>query len=218
MNIEFFPNSEETYNDVPSPTSAKNFIPQWYKDIKPVDSLNVKNCMPFLDTLSSGYVQTTWEDIYVEKTENSFRVHHKDAVPLFKTRDVSDISIAHLFYPIEFVWQRYWSIKLPKGYSALVTHPLNRYDLPFVTLSGIVDFDNYSNVQVGSLPFYLYQDFEGLIPKGTPMFQIIPIKREDWTAVKKEYNEEYWNEKTSVFSDLKSGVYKKMFWEKKSFE
>ena len=83
---------------------------------------------------------------------------------------------------------------------------------------GIVDFDSYSNVQVGSLPFYLYKDFEGLIPKGTPMFQIIPIKREDWTAVKNEYDQKSWDEKISVFSDLKSGVYKKMFWQKKSFE
>jgi hypothetical protein len=174
--------------------------------------------MPFLDTLSSGYIQTTWADIYVEKTDNSFTIHHEESIPLFKNRDVSDINIAHLFYPIEFVWQRYWSVKLPKGYSALVTHPLNRYDLPFVTLSGIVDFDSYSNVQVGSLPFYLYKDFEGLIPKGTPMFQIIPIKREDWTAVKNEYDQKSWDEKISVFSDLKSGVYKKMFWQKKSFE
>jgi hypothetical protein len=29
-------------------------------------------------------------------------------------------------------------------------------------------------------PFVIEENFEGIIPKGTPMFQVIPFKRENW--------------------------------------
>jgi len=31
---------------------------------------------------------------------------------------------------------------MPAGYSLLITHPFNRHDLPFVTLTGLVDADS----------------------------------------------------------------------------
>src|SRR5215475_8103617 len=36
-----------------------------------------------------------------------------------------------------------WTIEAPEGYAVLLTHPLNRVDLPFTTLTGIVDCDRY---------------------------------------------------------------------------
>jgi len=33
-------------------------------------------------------------------------------------------------------FNNFWTIESPPGYSLLVTHPVNRYDLPFVTLTG----------------------------------------------------------------------------------
>ena len=55
---------------------------------------------------------------------------------------------------------------------------MNRFDLPFYTMSGIVESD------IWGLPvftaFFLQKDFIGVIPKGTPIFQIIPFKRDDW--------------------------------------
>lgn len=32
-----------------------------------------------------------------------------------------------------------WAIEAPPGHSVLFTHPLNRYDLPLITLAGLVD-------------------------------------------------------------------------------
>jgi hypothetical protein len=32
----------------------------------------------------------------------------------------------------------YWTLEVPEGWQILVTHPLNRPDLPFQTLSGVV--------------------------------------------------------------------------------
>jgi hypothetical protein len=50
---------------------------------------------------------------------------------------------------------------------------------PFTILDGIVDTDSY-NAPV-NFPFVLNDwGFEGLIPAGTPMAQVIPFKRESW--------------------------------------
>ena len=50
----------------------------------------------------------------------------------------------------------------------------------FRILPGIVDTDDsYSPV---NFPMVINDpDFEGLIPKGTPIAQVIPFKRESWT-------------------------------------
>lgn len=220
MNISFYPGSEGAYEKIQHPVPAKSIIPKWYKDITPESSLNVKNCIPFLDGITSGYVQLTWEDIYVENIKNKLNIFTKGetGLPMFNVREKSDINISKNFHSIEFIWNRHWSIKMPKGYSGLITHPINRYDLPFVTLSGIVDFDIYNHSRVGNMPFYLYKDFEGVIPKGTPMFQIIPIKRENWTSTKEIYDEQSWVEKEKKRFSIDRGAYKKMFWQKKSFD
>jgi hypothetical protein len=36
-----------------------------------------------------------------------------------------------------------WIIEAPDGYAVLFTHPFNRFDLPFTTLTGLVDCDRY---------------------------------------------------------------------------
>jgi len=75
-------------------------------------------------------------------------------------------------------WINPWSIKTPKGYSVLFTQPMHR-ESPFTILDGIVDTDSY-NAPV-NFPFVLNDwDFEGLIPAGTPMAQVIPFKRDSW--------------------------------------
>jgi hypothetical protein len=220
VKISFYPGSEEIYNNIPCPVTTKSLIPQWYKDIvMPEGFLSVKNCVPFLDTLSSGYTQVTWDDIHVENINNKLEVYSDNSrgVSQFGIRGRSDIEISGAFHKIELLWMRPWSVELPEGYSALVTHPINRYDLPFITLSGIVDFDTYNHVRVGNVPFYIYSDFEGVIPKGTPMFQIIPIKREDWESTKEIYDETVWQEKEKKRYSMETKAYKKMFWQKKKF-
>ena len=81
---------------------------------------------------------------------------------------------------IPWKWTVPWSIETPKGFSLLFTHPLNRMELPFVTMSGIVDTDEYECPV--NLPFLIREGFMGVIPKGTPIAQVIPIKREKWSS------------------------------------
>jgi hypothetical protein len=115
-----------------------------------------------------------------------------------------------------YKFENKWVMETPPGYSCLITHPLNRFDLPFFTMSGIVDTDQYNFLPV-NLPFFLKEGFEGIIPKGTPIAQVIPFKREPWHSEKEDLNPltKY------QINNLKSVVqrsYKNRFWSKKTYE
>ena len=66
-------------------------------------------------------------------------------------------------------------------------HPSQRHDLPFFTLTAIVDTDKFPNKL--HLPFFIKEGFEGIIEAGTPIAQIIPIKRDVWKSEKKSFQE-----------------------------
>lgn len=218
MNIKFVPGSMDIEKTVPFPEPSKYFIPQWYKDVPgKKDIANIKKCMPFLDSISSGYIQKTWSDIYVENKNGKISFTHNHKVKMFNYRETTDIPTSEYFYEIEFIWQRPWSVVLPNNMSALVTHPLNRIDLPFVTLSAIVDFDKSIHAPIGNIPFFIKKDFIGIIPKGTPMFQIIPFERYVWESDAQSYDDSFWDSKIKERRNI-SDFYKKKIWHRKQFD
>ena len=64
----------------------------------------------------------------------------------------------------------------------LLTHPVNRLDLPFTTLTGLVDSDAYHDNWVHFPAHWHDPDYTGVLPKGTPIAQCMAVKRESWTA------------------------------------
>lgn len=216
---------------VPPPKPARNYIPQWFKDIPGINAnnvdvdaigrpnVNVKNCIPFLDGLTSGYIQETWTDIFIREDGGDidyYFSHEAEPRPM-SHRDKSSFPPNEHYYEHEFVWRQPWIPKLPNGYSYIFTHPLSRIDLPFITISAVVDGDKlqYSNNPI--VPFYIKKGFTGVIPKGTPMYQFIPFKRESWVSESEEFNED--KVKKSIH-DLRSnfvGSYKNRYWTKKEY-
>jgi hypothetical protein len=57
------------------------------------------------------------------------------------------------YYKDHFAWMPDWGMKLPEGYSALFMTPMNRFDLPFMNTTGVVDSDKVE--LLGSFPFLL---------------------------------------------------------------
>jgi hypothetical protein len=191
-------------NDEFAPTPAGYSIPEWYKKLesyignkkKPTghgdSTATIKRCMPVFDAITNGYIIYTYADIYVKQNE----IYDKETnLPTGKTGPWFEWPISK---PIEFhaveqaptipgrssyegalpKFINPWSVKTPKGYSCLFTQPMHR-DLPFTILPGVVDTDVYT--QPVNFPFVLNDwTFEGLIPGGTPVAQVIPFKRESW--------------------------------------
>jgi hypothetical protein len=78
-------------------------------------------------------------------------------------------------------FNNFWTIELPPGYSLFVTHPVNRADLPFTTLTGVVESDIYVDSLIHFPARWNDPNFNGVLPKGTPVAQCIAIRRESFT-------------------------------------
>lgn len=211
----------------------KKHMPDWYKNAEAFHNGNIKrdnesglikknfkNCMPFLDSMTFGYSIDLPFDINVVGEKNKKTVFWEmGTVPIILTRDLDQnptLPIPAGCSNQHFVWNNLYYFRLPKGYSMMFTHPLNRFDLPFTTLSGIIDSD--SVVGTGSIPFFINNDFEGVIEAGTPIIQLIPFKRDNW---KSEFNEKVASlgEYGHYLSETKNfGFYKNNFWKKKKFD
>ena len=139
--------------------------------------LTIKHCMPFIDALTTGFMIPLQADIQVKDGEFSWDWPHEES-PLgfhFPTQapgvpfvDEGEVVIkAHNF----------WSIHIEPGCATVFTHPLNRLDLPFRTLSGVVDTDSFDALPVHFPMVWVDRDFEGTLPAGTPIAQCVPIER-----------------------------------------
>lgn len=186
------------FSNVP-PTPAK--LPDWYKSLqtwinnsdKPIKMFGrkgAKTCLPFHDVMEWGYFIYLCADIEVRKDQaGNIDIFSSPQLPMGIAHprgsvDDTNAQVYGLPRPAGmskqmFAWIAHYGAGTPKGYSALITHPINRYDLPFITTSGIVSSDTLQNF-AGNIPFYINESFEGIIKKGTPIAQVIPIKRENW--------------------------------------
>ena len=97
----------------------------------------------------------------------------------------------------------------------LLSHPFNRFDLPFTTLSGIIDADGI--LARGNIPFFIKEGFEGIVKQGTPIFQIIPFKRENWNVENDIRLKDRGKRNISLASRVIRGWYKDNIWHKKEY-
>jgi hypothetical protein len=82
-------------------------------------------------------------------------------------------------------------------------------------MSAIVDTDVFP--LRAEITFYLRSDFSGVIPRGTPIFQAIPIKREEWSSVFEKYEEAHTLKYIALSRNVFGGAYKSNFWQKKKY-
>jgi hypothetical protein len=72
----------------------------------------------------------------------------------------------------------WWMIKTPPEYSLLFLPPLNRIEDRFLCYSGIVDHP-YFQYEYVNFPFiFTKNNFRGVIEAGTPLMQVIPIRKD----------------------------------------
>lgn len=212
------------------PIPIKRLIPSWYKEAETFYKMDdsdeshegLKTCAPFLDAMISGYALVTPFDIFIGKKEDGSLdlrwTGPKEWEYFISERPKESgatIPRPAGHHPNHLVWFNKWGFKAPRGYSVMVTHPLNRFDLPFTTMSGFIDSDKF--FANGNLPFFIKEDFVGMIPEGTPIAQIIPIKRKKWKMIKNSaYRSTYLEQGEMV--RFKETKYKKKMWIRKVYE
>jgi hypothetical protein len=228
--IEFIAQSEKVWNVYEKPKPASQFMPQWWKNIPDYtgkyfnisDGPNstVKKCIPTLDMLTAGYIVSLPCDVEVTidaNGEHSTRwLISSQIFETWNNRQVSNFELDSEYNtrPV-FKNVHGWTIKTPKGWSSYITHPIGYPNLPFRSISAIVDTD-LLRTEINT-PFTFKKNWTGTLEKGTPMFQIIPFERNSWKA---KYSfrtkEEHSHERDILYTKLKS-AYGKYFREKRSF-
>ena len=74
-----------------------------------------------------------------------------------------------------------WCVRTSPGYSCLFIPPLNRHS-DFTVFSGVIDTDKFYQ-QISPPAVFTRPDGNFIIPKGTPIVQVIPFRREKFTSV-----------------------------------
>ena len=239
--IEFI--AHEDYVDLKEdyPTPIKLNIPEWYKKLEhSVYNKTVKGCMPFLDTLTSGYLLKVAQD-YAFKSSNekgeSELIWHPPSIDglEFKAKSINLNSSEPNLHDVKQILgsplieknnkmpfikiMNPWIIKTPPGYSCLFLPPMNNSDDRFSIIPGIVDTDTFK--QEINFPIVFngdkYPVLETIIKKGTPYVQIIPFKRESWSMKIKSVSTNVLK-KYKMFYELNIiHKYKNKFWNKKKW-
>jgi hypothetical protein len=219
---------ENVVEDKPSP--SKEWVPDWWKKMDPyvdskikihghVSSATGKKCMPMLDAMTAGYMVPLWTDVMVTKTGNGHSVSWKTKEPVFgahDSRQSDGVDHPTGYSSIAFKYHNPWVIKTSPGWSSLISHPMGYHDLPFRMIPALVDTDKYP--QDINPVFWIRDDFEGIIEKGTPMFQVLPIKREPWKSQFEAYTSEQhmYNQEKNIGKTIVNN-YIKNIWQKKDY-
>jgi hypothetical protein len=181
---------------LPRPIPAVLGLPDWFKAM-PQKSFNptmgeetptVKKCPPFIDAMTYGFLIPLAIDLEVRDGEFTWNfevpqgfVSEYSHSPI-SFHDPSQAAGTPLFDDDRFIikFSNFWTIEAPPGYSLLFTHPVNRADLPFTTLTGLVDCDTFHDSPLNFPARWHDVGFNGVLPKGTPVAQCLPVKRESW--------------------------------------
>ena len=228
------------------PEPMKLNLPSWYKNLikETNDFKGLKSCMPFLDTLTTGYTLKLPQDLILIKdkivqVDNSETDEYKytNIIHGMEVGPKKDFNLntnaipqTHPFKQIENSYIPYlnksdmvykllnpWHIQTPPGYSCLFLPPLNRENKYFSIIPGIVDTDEYQSII--NFPIILKQvndePIDVTIWKGTPYVQVIPFKREKWKAEIKKMSEQNIRSIILKHNLTFKHLYKKLFWSKK---
>jgi hypothetical protein len=209
----------------PEPIPAGKSLPEWLKSMPaslprvppnpdfPPDRPTIKKCPPLVDAMTDGYLIPLVADVTF--TMEVHRLRFKSDLPIVQSHSVDQLKGSPFDAGLVVVkFLNPWLVRTPPGYSCLFTQPLNRFDLPFQLISGVVETDTfYREVNFPALSM-LRPGQQFVAKKGTPLAQVLPFRRESWTsrcgATDMERRDEVMSEGM--------GHYKAHNWVRKSYE
>jgi hypothetical protein len=185
--IEFLCRIEDS-GVIAEPVPARSALPAWFRQLPGVDrdhlsatndGLTVKRCSPFLDALGIGWIIPLAATVRLEVSDGGTRV---EAGWEFDRPMVSNHAPFQVTGnphgprpPMKF--HNYWTVSTPPGWSSLFVPALNRTNGVVELFSGVVDTDSFPTPV--NFPFVATaNDGVHILPKGTPLVQVIPFRRD----------------------------------------
>lgn len=216
---------------LPRPVPARSGLPDWLKRMPStvnsetlggVEVRTLKHCPPLIDALSAGVLMPLAADVTVSGGELSWDWEAPRVPGLRHTRSPIGLHVpeqaagAPLPVPAgQFVvkFTNFWALHAPENWSILFVHPLNRDDLPFRTLAGLVDCDRFSDGFVHFPALWTDPGFEGVLARGTPVAQAIPVPRESIEIVTETMGSAHLDAHRAIEDGLSEdpGLYRRKF-------
>ncbi len=214
---------------LPRPVPARSALPDWLRampanarsEIHGRDIRTVKQCPPFVDAMAYGVMILLPCDITVDR--GAFSWDWDIPVPATEGHPRSPLSfhVAAQFNGTPFAgdgraalkFNSFWTIELEPGWSLFATHPVNRDDLPFRVVSGLVDADLFHDGGINFPALWTRADFSGVLPKGTPVAQCFAVPRTNPQLVFESFDEAHRKAYSETVAEVlaKPGVYRKRF-------
>ena len=180
---------------LPRPIPAKQALPDWLRALKPrVPSAvhgreirTVKQCPPFVDAMAHGFMLLLPCDVTVEPGMKfswdwplpALQVEGHPLAPLsFHVPEQVAGSPLARGAQSALKFNSFWTIALEPGWSLLAMHPVNREDLPFRLVTGLVDADRFNAVGINFPAVWLDPAWSGVLARGTPIAQCCVVSRE----------------------------------------
>ena len=176
---------------LPRPCAAAEALPAWLRamprlagsGMHPEPVRTVKQCPPFVDAMAHGFVIPLPCDVVVRGGTLSWDwevpalacAHHPRAPVSFHAPAQVAGTPFHVADQVVVKFNCFWTVTLEPGWSLFATHPVNRFDLPFRLLSGVVASDRFDAVGLLFPGVWLDPGFEGTLSRGTPVAQCFPV-------------------------------------------
>ena len=223
VNIEFLC-PQAIVDKFPPPYPAKEHLPDWLKAM-PMDRVGmggpgpydgtVKRCPPFLEAMTAGYIIPLPCEVYFA-VDASGKFTAKAPHDLISSHGYAQYQGAPFEKKMVLKFRNPWIVRTPPGYSCMFTAPINRYEIPFTPLTGVVETDTYYNeVNIPTL-CHLKLGSSITLPAGTPIFQVIPFQREEWTRQLGTRDEERRKASTEEFKQ-NVHAYREKYWQKHTY-
>ena len=215
---------------VPAPYPAARGVPHWLKDM-PMDQPlerptpegprtqqvpTVKRCPPFLEAMTCGYLIPLAGEVSFTRTGNG-ELQFRATGKIVDTQHPLQVRGSPMQGAIIVKFINPWVVKTPPGYSSLFLPPLNNFELPFQVLSGLVETDTYYRPVHFPTVCLLRPGQSVTLKRGTPIAQVVPIRREDWQSRALPWDAGARQEIEQAMQDNREDFYKDRHWKKKAY-
>jgi len=180
--IEFHAEAEY-FGKIPEPYPASGGMPDWLKQL-PIEldgEPTIKRCPPFVQAMTAGYIiPAPFEIQFIHSPQGELTMiaggpRLQKHMPSQQVgTPFAAAKILKLFNP--------WIVTTPPGYSTLFIRPFNRFECPFIPLTGLVETDSYYDAVQFPSVCQMPLGSTYTLARGAPLVQVLPIHRESWTS------------------------------------
>jgi hypothetical protein len=214
---------------LPRPVPARSMLPDWlrqmpakaHSEIHGRDIRTVKQCPPFVDAMAYGVMILLPCDVTVENGGFSWDWDIPEPATAGHPRAPLSFHVPAQFAEAPFAkagqaaikFNSFWTVELEPGWSLFATHPLNRDDLPFRLISGLVDSDRFHDGGINFPAVWRDANFSGVLAKGTPVAQCFAVPRAAPQLVFETFDEAHQKAYSRTVGDVlaEPNVYRKHF-------